>query len=540
MEKVIYLSFAQGTNIDGPKLAQSVSAVMVRAGQGIWEDPLFRYNYQLCIDNKIPFGIWWFCQPNMPANYQVNAFMTVWNSLPVKPVVIAYDVEEIDYRDDNGIMQKLFPPTRQFNHDNVLAWCKQIKAATGAKVGIYTRKNYFESWTFETDEWYQFWMWIAAWYLYTGEVPPALPWNWHEYKLHQYQGGGQGTPGVDPAQTCKEYFNGTHAECLNFFGAKQEQTMAGIHDVNVPMAQRAWVMEIKTNQKVNVGYQSLGVDAIILPMVGMPWDGNHQTVIAEPTFAGRFAEVNAAGVSVIGKVIIDASIVTTEQHSQPELDGHNVWQNLVVPKILDAWHIGPWSQSTLKPSDFRPIKAIIFEMTSGMDHQNPPREIVQFWQTHFFRYVVDKFRVLVQAGAVPNVPLILKSTPAWLQKYSVETGCAEWLYLALSEPKLESTAIMPDLWSIFKYAPGDEYRYSYVPDGYQKRVLLYEFTAGKQRMSFATGTAYLSKAFTDASRLATFLGESVVIPPVEPPLEKTIEERLTALETEARARGWKI
>lgn len=57
MIKVIYLSFAQGTNINGPLLAKSVSAVMIRAGQGIWEDPLFRYNYQLCVDNRIPFGI---------------------------------------------------------------------------------------------------------------------------------------------------------------------------------------------------------------------------------------------------------------------------------------------------------------------------------------------------------------------------------------------------------------------------------------------------------------------------------------------------
>jgi GH25 family lysozyme M1 (1,4-beta-N-acetylmuramidase) len=220
VEKVIYLSYTQGTKINGALLAKSVSAVMVRGGQGIWEDPLFRYNYQICVDNHIPFGIWWFCQPNMMAAPQVEAFLKVWNSLPIKPVVIAYDVEEIDYLDSNGKMQKLFPPSRQYNHDNVLKWCKDIKKATGGKVGIYTRKNYFEEWTVETPDWYQFWMWIAAWYLYTGVVKPLLPWKWTEYKLHQYDGGSLGTLGVDPVNTCKEYFNGDHKQCLEFFGAK--------------------------------------------------------------------------------------------------------------------------------------------------------------------------------------------------------------------------------------------------------------------------------------------------------------------------------
>lgn len=224
MVKLIYLSFAQNIDIDGPLLAKSVSAVMVRAGQGIWEDPRFRYNYKICIDNNIPFGIWWFCQPDMAAEPQIEAFMKVWNSLPIKPSVIAYDVEEIDYKDANGVWQKVFPPSKQFNHDNVLKWCQVVKDRTGAKVGIYTRKNYFEAWTNEDEAWYEFWMWIAAWYIYTGEVEPALPWHWPTFKIHQYEGGGLGTPGVDPATTCKERFNGTLEECLSFFGIEVSPT----------------------------------------------------------------------------------------------------------------------------------------------------------------------------------------------------------------------------------------------------------------------------------------------------------------------------
>jgi GH25 family lysozyme M1 (1,4-beta-N-acetylmuramidase) len=217
LENVVYLSFAQSGPIDGPKLKKAVSAVMIRGGQGVWVDPLFWQHYKTCVDNKIPFGIWWFCQPNMRAEPQIEEFLKLWRSLPIKPVVIAYDVEEIDYWDDETkSMKKIFPPSRQFNHDNVLLWCKAVAAETGAKVGIYTRMYYFEAWTFSSPEWYEFWLWIAAWFNYTGQVPPAPPWDWPDYKIHQYEGGTHVTDGVS-GPTCGEYFNGTHDELLAFF-----------------------------------------------------------------------------------------------------------------------------------------------------------------------------------------------------------------------------------------------------------------------------------------------------------------------------------
>lgn len=230
---------------------------MIRGGQGIWIDETFKRNYDLCVTNNIPFGIWWFCQPNMLAAPQVKAFLDLWNGLEVKPAVIAYDVEDIDYYEDilqsdgtvKRVWKKVFPPSRQYSHDNVLKWCKDVKAATNGKVGIYTRKFYFQDWTFETKEWYDFWLWIAAWYNYTGVIKPDLPWKWPDYKLHQYEGGGQGTPGVDPWQTCKEYFNGTHDELLEFFGiVEKETTMASLHVETTPQTSRAKVFTWRADQ----------------------------------------------------------------------------------------------------------------------------------------------------------------------------------------------------------------------------------------------------------------------------------------------------
>jgi GH25 family lysozyme M1 (1,4-beta-N-acetylmuramidase) len=204
--------------IDYNLLAKNVSAVMIRTGQSTFEDTEFRKHYAGARAAKIPIGLWHFLQPDTPAQGQVDSFLKIYNSLPHKPKVIALDVENIQYFDVSlGKNINVMPPSRDFAHRETLKWCKDVRAATGGKVGIYTRKNYFEQWMTSTPDWYQFWMWIAAWYQYTGQVPPALPWSWPEYKLHQYAGGGQGTPGVDPISTCKEYFNGTHAECMAFF-----------------------------------------------------------------------------------------------------------------------------------------------------------------------------------------------------------------------------------------------------------------------------------------------------------------------------------
>lgn len=216
-EPVIYLSFAQWGRINYPTLATSVSAVMIRAGQNTWEDPLFVQHYAGTVAAKIPFGIWWFLQPNWPSDPQVDAFLKIWYQLPIKPSVIALDVEEIDYQDADGTMKKIFPPSRLYSHNSILNWVRRTRAATNGKIGIYTRKNYFEEWTYPDPEWNKIWWWIAAWYRYTGKVPPALPYGAETYKIHQYEGGGPGPSGILQATTCKEYFNGDHTECLNFF-----------------------------------------------------------------------------------------------------------------------------------------------------------------------------------------------------------------------------------------------------------------------------------------------------------------------------------
>ena len=116
MENIVYLSFCQ-PNVDWPTLKKNVSAVMIRVGQGIWEDTHFREHYNNAVIHQVPFGLWHFHQPNMAAAPQVDFIKGILDSLKYKPVVFAIDEEEIDYYDANGVLQKLFPPSRQLKPD---------------------------------------------------------------------------------------------------------------------------------------------------------------------------------------------------------------------------------------------------------------------------------------------------------------------------------------------------------------------------------------------------------------------------------------
>jgi len=547
MEKVIYLSFAQGTNIDGPKLAKSVSAVMVRAGQGTWEDPLFRQNYKICIDNKIPFGIWWFCQPNMVASYQVNAFMKVWNSLEVKPVVIAYDVEEIDYKDDDGIWKKLFPPSRQFNHDNVLKWCKDIKIATGTKVGIYTRKNYFESWTYETNEWYQFWMWIAAWYIYSGQVEPALPWNWTEYKIHQYEGGGQGTPGVDPAQTCKEYFNGTHTELLDFFGAKQEPVMTAIYNTTVPQTKRAKILTLEPTQKLVVPPLELNIDAVILPMGGMHnWDGSHWKIKTETTFAGRYDLFKNSNIPVLGRFDLDAGSMIAEQHGDKEFVGRVIRDNWILPYLLKGWLLNDFSWDTVlgKLGQYRKLSAIIISEVE-VDAWPTGTTTNDYWQKLIFDYVVYHLKYLMDNGMAPKIPIIMYTGCWWLKFYPNQMAVElqndrGWLYLQLGQWVRLSTATFNTLDEIFAFPPDESFKFDLTPDGYFNRILMHEFSGEAQKVlqiTDATGKPIpinLSLWNDTKEEMYRFLAFEVILPS-SPPSEidfTVLDNSILAIEVE--------
>jgi GH25 family lysozyme M1 (1,4-beta-N-acetylmuramidase) len=491
-----------------------------------------------------------------------------------QPDFIAVDIEQWD--DGNG--NKL-PPAQISETARLL--CEGLRDRHPDKrVIVYSRQNFPTSFSPAMNAWLPAFNggWVASWPDYGLDVYHAPSWvyvragmtrhnvdkyftrkdlweviniadwqpsnmeAWSTWRIWQYSSRMMLPVGSTyGGQLDWNIFNGTLDEMLDWIGKKETSPMAQIYNKLTPTNQRAWVMEMLPTQKSTIPLDQWGVDALILQMASMSfWTGSHRICATEGTFAGRFDQAAAAGVPVIGKFIIDAALFMDEMKSKPELDGHSVWQNIALPGLMGAWAIGAgdWVTQTAQCWDkvragtikFREIKALIIEQTSTKTFKGA--DLASTWQAYVLGYVVDKLRVLMQAGAIPTVPIIYKTSKEWLAaNYNgeVETGLnsrASWMWMAITEETLSSTNVFDDLWSIYQYAPGDTFKWSILPYLYDERVVMLEFSAGNQRMSKmvdaagAPSAVNLSLWCDTATKLQEFLKTSAVVvtpPPVEPP-----------------------
>jgi len=208
------ISYCQSQGIDWAKLAKLRVGVIARAGQAVYEDELFRSHYAGAMGAGVPFGMYWFYQPNLAAGGQVSAFLQIYNSLPTRPRVIALDCENITY---TGV--DIWPPSVEQHTSWIGSWLAQVQAATGFTPGIYTRKNYWDAWIKRSSIWATYWLWVASWTQYSG-ASPLIPADWSAWKVWQYQGGTGRQDGIT-GPVDLNYYNGTTEEMYSWFGVKQ-------------------------------------------------------------------------------------------------------------------------------------------------------------------------------------------------------------------------------------------------------------------------------------------------------------------------------
>jgi hypothetical protein len=544
-----------------PVFAQHSGGALLRTGQGAYADAdqkLFMEHYDNFVRLKILRALWHFHQPEEKATAQVAKFVEILKSLPCQPKRNFIDVEDISYNilnPDGSVLKHIgiFPPSKEFHTLAMMEWCETYERETGKVLGFYTRAGYWNDWVirsntefwyggvkYKTPDWSRHPLWIASWYNYVwGD--PRLPLDWQTWTIHQYQGGDGRTEGVldywgNLGPVDQNRFNGTHEQMLAYFDGEEVQetsTMAQIHVKSTPMAERAWGMEWKTDQAIPAGITSLGLDWVTLPMVTSTWDGSHQRILPAATFAGRFALANAAGLPVIGKVDVDAAWVSKEMHTKPELEQHDAYQNRVIRPLMANWvneamdwEQNPdacWEKVKAGQVTFRQVAAIMLSQTTTTGLRDEP--LAEMWQAYFLGYVVKHLKFLMEVGKIPTVPVIYQTSTEWLAKYPNEVpiglaGWKNWLWLALTQPTLFSTATFADLWSIYKFAPSDAFKFDVLPDGYQDRVLLYEFTHDYQYVASINGSPVRLALWCDtATKLKeTLKAPAVVTPPVKPPV----------------------
>ena len=195
--------------------------VIIRMGQSVYEDTLFRTHYENAVKYGVPFAVYWFFQPDLSASLQVQAFLKIWNSLPVKPSRIFLDVENISYRDANGKLINIVPPSVEQHSYWLDLWLTTVEKATGITPGVYTRADYWDAWVNKSEKWSHFFLWIASWTLYSANI--RMPRDWAEWIIWQNEGGTGRQDGVT-GPVDKNKFNGDQAQMVAFLGDPTQTT----------------------------------------------------------------------------------------------------------------------------------------------------------------------------------------------------------------------------------------------------------------------------------------------------------------------------
>lgn len=157
----IDVSAHQG-NIDLVTLKNNgVDFVIIRVGYGTKGtlDTKFKRNADLCVQNGIPFGFYWYSYALDVAGAEKEAEHILNAIAPYKDSYsygVWFDMEDADgYKRNNGM------PSNQTLREMCAAFCKKVEAA-GYYVGVYASSSWFNN-QLAGDELKPYDKWVAQW-----------------------------------------------------------------------------------------------------------------------------------------------------------------------------------------------------------------------------------------------------------------------------------------------------------------------------------------------------------------------------------------
>lgn len=201
--------------IDFDRMKQVADFVIIRAGQNLWTDPVFKKNWKAAKESELPRGSYWFydsrADPNRQAALWANQLGDDAGELP-----LFADFEEAY----NG-------PYKGWQ--NWQRFLEELKARVGGKeIGIYTAFYYWrdnapnpKTDANSLEYFHQYPLWIANYGVARPSVP--RPWGEDEWLFWQYTETGDG----------KNYGAESNAIDLNYFNG-DAQTFASRFQVPTP------------------------------------------------------------------------------------------------------------------------------------------------------------------------------------------------------------------------------------------------------------------------------------------------------------------
>lgn len=188
-------------HVDFVKMKQVADFVIIRAGQNLWADREFHYNWMEAKNAGLPRGSYWFYDSRADPKQQAEKWIsTLGNDLGELPLFL--DLEE-SYNGPYKGWQRWYD------------CLERLKALVGGKeICIYTGYYY---WTPNAPDpntnpanleyFHQYPLWIANYKVLKPRVP--LPWGEDEWLFWQYTEEGDGAAyGVESKEIDLNYFNG--------------------------------------------------------------------------------------------------------------------------------------------------------------------------------------------------------------------------------------------------------------------------------------------------------------------------------------------
>ncbi len=177
MKAINDISFWQNT-CDFETLKTKSAGVILRAGQGTWEDVKFQSFRDGAKLAGVPFGNYWYYDNDVAPKRQAEK----WAS------IIGDDHGDLgcwlDLEDANPGEYKSYK-----HWWDCVAYFKQLKP--NAVLGIYTRASYFDDPTFAIPVNHAFRN-LPLWVAHYGALKPDMPKGWEDWLIWQYSENGDG------------------------------------------------------------------------------------------------------------------------------------------------------------------------------------------------------------------------------------------------------------------------------------------------------------------------------------------------------------
>lgn len=203
--------------IDFTKMKQAADFVIIRAGQNLWYDRDFKYNWSEAKKAGIPRGCYWFYDSRVAPKRQAELwYATLDGDLGELPLFA-------DFEESYG---GTYAGWRQW-YD----FLERLKQLAGTKeIGIYTGYSYWNTHapneTTQADSreyFHRYPLWIANYEVTAPRVP--RPWKSTEWLFWQYTEHGDGKPyGVESLNIDLNYFNGDKQAFQKRFNQTGEKT----------------------------------------------------------------------------------------------------------------------------------------------------------------------------------------------------------------------------------------------------------------------------------------------------------------------------